>query len=54
MANPDWLWMEFSRLFSRYISGKITKEKFELAWKTALKKKGVTPEQFSTKHGGTR
>ena len=54
MAKPDWLWMEFSRLFSRYISGKISKEKFELAWKTALKKKGVTQEQFSAKYGGAR
>jgi hypothetical protein len=50
--KADWLWSEFARLFSHYISGKMTKQAFEDAWAATLKEKGVTQEQFAEKHGG--
>jgi hypothetical protein len=52
--KQDYLWFEFSSLFSRYLSGKMTKVEFELAWKGSLKKAGVTQKEFAAKHGGTR
>ena len=52
MPKQDWLWFKFSALFSRYLSGKMTKADFEQAWKGSLEKAGVTREEFSAKHGG--
>jgi hypothetical protein len=53
MKPKDQLWWQFSGLFSRYISGKMTKKEFEDAWAAKLKDEGVTQEEFSAKYGRT-
>lgn len=50
--KPDWLWMEFSNLHARWMSGKISKEEREKNWQEMLAKAGITAEEFSAKHGG--
>ena len=50
--QPDWLWLEFSSLHSRWMSGKITREEYDKAWQAALDKAGVTREEFAARCSG--
>lgn len=49
-TKSNHLWIEFVRLFSRYLSGELSPEAYETAWAKVLKDCDVTREEFSERH----